>query len=268
MSKKKKNMTIEEAVGDTSGFAESQSSPKRKRIVIISGLAGIVVLLVLGIIFLSSPIKVEFYYQDGATQAVRYVVDKSTKKLENGPDDPIRTCYDFGGWYFNTDTTSGNGLFNNAEDKSLLDYVFTSKKNISLYARWTATNYKVNYNCKGNAAINTQVTNSLIEQNKKLNPETYTVKHTISNYERTMYVEELRKSDPDKYVNSADAGKNINQQIEWYTNETQKASITLNNLELSGFTFLGWFDENGNKVTELNRLDPVELNLTAQWQKN
>ena len=267
--KEKKKLTIEESVGDTSGFSsEGQSSPKRRKIVLFSGLGAIVVLIVLVILFLSSPIKVEFYYQDGATPAGRFIVDRSTKLLEDAPVDPTRNFYDFGGWYLNADTTVGSGLFNNKDNVSLTEYKFDGNKSFALYARWTATEFKVNYDCKGNANFNTQITDNLATTNKNLNPESYTIKHTLSNYEKNQYVEYLRQSDPERYVNSKDAQANVTAQLDLYTNETQKSTINLQNLSQAGWTFLGWFDSSDNKVETLNRLDPKEINLTAKWQKN
>ena len=141
---------------------------------------------------------------------------------------------------------------------------------IILYAKWTPTEYKVNYDVEGNANFNSQRIKLLQEQNitKFGNPKTYTIKHTLSDYERNSYVEYLRESDPEKYVNSADAEKNISDALEFYSNEQQKGTIKLNSLSISGWTFIGWFDEEGNEVTELNRLSPKEITLIAKWEQN
>lgn len=266
MAKEKKKMSVEEAVGDTSGINQgSQSSPKRRKIVIFSSLGAMVLLVLLIIFFLASPIKVEFYYQDGANKAERHVLDRKTMTLESAPSDPTRTYFTFGGWYFNADTTNGDGLFNNSEDTSLLEYKFQTKRTIVLYARWTATEYKITYDCKGNANLNDQRTNELEASNP--NPSSYYVKHTLTNYERIKYVEKLRQENPSKYVNSNDAEKNLADQVELYSNETQKSELSLQNLSLSGWEFLGWYDNNGNKVTSLSTLDPSDIKLTARWNK-
>ena len=130
--------------------------------------------------------------------------------------------------------------------------------------------YKINYDVEGNANFNSQRIELLQEQNitKFGNPETYTIKHTLSDYERNSYVEYLRESDPEKYVNSKDAEKNISDALEFYSNEQQKGTIKLNSLSISGWTFIGWFDEEGNEVTELNRLSPKEITLIAKWEQN
>lgn len=270
MAKEKKKMNITEAVGDTSGFNEgTQSSPKRRKIILFSSL-GVFIVFILIIIFLfKTPIKIEFYYQDGATPVGRYVVDSKTKLLEDGPQDPTRYYYIFSGWYFNSETTQGSGFYNNNDDKTLLEHKFTEGKKIILYARWVAQDYTITYDCKGNGNFNSQVVNNLETQNKNIgNPSKYTVKHTLSSYERNQYAEYLRQSDPDTYVKDKNAQTNLTNALELYVNETQKASQSLANLTQAGWTFVGWFDNDGNQVTELNRLDPKDLSLTARWQKN
>ena len=271
MSKKNKRInSITEAVGDTSGFNENGPLfGKNRKITLIAGCAGIVLLLVVAIILFTTPVKAEFKFQDNASAAERYQVSRTEGLLIEAPKDPKRTCYDFGGWYLDAKFTKG-GLFNNETDKSLLEYKFNTKVKIILYAKWTPTEYKINYDVEGNANFNSQRIELLQEQNitKFGNPKTYTIKHTLSDYERNSYVEYLRESDPEKYVNSANAEKNISDALEFYSNEQQKGTIKLNSLSISGWTFIGWFDEEGNEVTELNRLSPKEITLIAKWEQN
>lgn len=265
--KEKKNYNVNEAVGDTSGFSEgTKSTSKRKKIILFSSLGGFVLFILLIIFVFSTPTKVEFYFQDGANTAVRYVVNNKTKLLEDGPKDPTRYYYDFGGWYYNADTTKGEGYFNNNDNKSLLEHKFTESKKIVLYARWVAHDYIVTYNCKGNANFNNQVTSNLASRNT--NPSSYTVKHTLSTYERNTYADYLRSIDPNKYVNDKNAQNNLTSAIELYVNETQKPTIVLYPLTQAGWTFIGWFDDNDNQIENLDRLDPKNLNLTARWSKD
>lgn len=270
MSKKnKKQMNVIEAVGDTSGFSEQAPEfNKGRKVKLYVGLAAIVILLVFSIIFFTASVKVEFNYKDGATQTKRYVVSKSTKTLTDGPSDPTRDGYDFGGWYFDASCKKG-GLFNNSLDNSLLTYnKFSNFKTTQLIARWDPHKYSVTYDVKGNLVANSQVVSNLEKENLKVNPSYYTIKHTPLEYEINDYAEELIKSDPVKYGSDKNASTNVNNQIDIYTNECQLSSITLKDISVSGWTFLGWFDENGNKVETLDKLNPQDIKLTAKWQKN
>lgn len=271
MSKNNKRInSITEAVGDTSGFSESGLLfGKNRKITLIAGCAGLLVLIVAAILLFTTPVKAEFKFQDNASAAERYQVSRTDGMLIDAPKDPKRTCYDFGGWYLDAKFTKG-GFFNNESDQSLLEYKFNTKVKIILYAKWTPTEYKVTYDVKGNANFSTQRVENLLEDNitKFGNPTTYTIKHTLSEYERNAYVEYLRARDPEKYVNSSNAEKNLSDALEFYANEQQKGTIKLNPLTMSGWTFIGWFDAEGNQVEELNRLSPKEITLTARWEQN
>lgn len=269
MSKKQKRvMSVTEAVGDTSGFNETAPIfDKKRKITVISSLAGIVVLLVVALIMFTTPVKAEFKLQDNASTSERYQVSRTDGLLIDAPADPKRTYYDFAGWYLTPDCT-GVGLFNNDNDKSLLEYKFNTSTKIALYAKWTPTEFKVNYDVKGNANFNSSRVEMLNEQNLSLNPATYSVKHTLLDYEKQAYADYLRESNPEKYVNASNAQAALLEQIDFYSNESQKASIPLKEISVKGWTFLGWFDDEGNQVTSLDKLYPAEINLTAKWEQN
>ncbi len=269
MSKKdKKIKNVNEAVGDTSGFNENiPAFDKKRKITLIASLIGIVVLVVFSIIFLTTPVKAEFIYRDGATKNERFQVSRTDGLLEKAPKDPSRNHYYFAGWYLNDKFTIG-GLYNNDEDQSLLEYTFKTSSKITLYAKWLPTEYKVTYDVKGNANINDSRVSTLNELNSTLNPTTYSLKHTLEEYEKEAYVEYLRELDPETYINSPNAQKNITDKLEFYSNEAQKASINLKPLSMNGWIFVGWFDDEGNEVTSLSKLDPKEINLTAKWEQN
>lgn len=271
MSKKdKKIKNVTEAVGDTSGFNENiPAFDKKRKITVIASLVGIALLVVFSIIFLTTPVKAEFVYRDGSSQNTRYQVSRTDGLLEDAPKDPTRNYFNFAGWYLNDKFTIG-GLFNNEEDQSLLEYTFKTSSKITLYAKWLPTEFKVNYDVKGNNAdiFSNRVANKLRANNESINPITYTVKHTLEEYEREAYVEYLRETDPETYVNSPNAQKNLTDKLEFYANESQKASIELKPLSVEGWTFIGWFDDEGNQVTSLSKLEPTEINLTARWEQN
>ena len=269
MSKKQKRiMTVTEAVGDTSGFNETAPAFDNKRkVTVFASLAGIVILLVVALVMFTTPIKAEFKLQDNSSKSERYQVSRTDGLLVEAPQDPKRSFYDFAGWYLTADCT-GEGLFNNDENKSLLEYKFNTKSQITLYAKWTATEFKVNYDVEGNANFNSSRVQNLLEQNLQVNPATYTVKHTLLDYERNEYADYLRKTNPDKYVNASNAQAALLDQIEFFANESQKSTIYLKEISVSGWTFIGWFDDNGNQVTSLDKLMPKEINLTARWEQN
>lgn len=280
MSKKdKKIKSITESVGDTSGFDDQAPKfDKKRKITLIAGISGIVVLLVFAIIFFVTPVTVEFIYLDNATTNEHYRLSKTTGLLEEAPKDPTKPNYYFAGWYFSDNFTNGE-LYNNDKDKSLLEYKFSTKNKVTLYAKWLPIEYEITYDIQGKGEyrcyFNEEKMTNLKELNKKINPKSYSVKHELKEYEKTAYVEYLRELDPDKYVKSKDAEKNINNALEFYSNEAQKSSVILNGfndyleeLDIQGWTFLGWFDENGNQVTELNKQSPKALNLTARWEQN
>ena len=272
MSKKQKRiMSVTEAVGDTSGFNETAPIfDKKRKITVFASLAGIIVLLVVSIIMFTTPVKAEFKFQDNASTSERYQVSRSDGLLIDAPADPKRTYYDFAGWYLTADC-KGEGLFNNDNNKSLLEYKFNTSSKISLYAKWTATEFKINYDVKGNANLSSSRVEALEELNLGLNPATYSVKHTLLDYERNEYAEYLRETNPEKYVNASNAQEALLEQIEFYANEAQKSTISLKDITVKGWTFLGWYDNpeyEGDPITSLDKLDPKEVTLIARWEQN
>ena len=106
MAKKKYN--VQDAVGDTSGFNDTpHSSSKKRKITLFIGLGGIVALIVICCIILTTPVKIEFKYNDLSKQSERYQINKSTGLITNAPSDPTKKFYEFGGWYLNSSYTIG-----------------------------------------------------------------------------------------------------------------------------------------------------------------
>ena len=54
----------------------------------------------------------------------------------------------------------------------------------------------------------------------------------------------------------------------YYKDSEKKTITTFPMLEYAGWTFIGWFDDEGNQVTTLDKLKPTEINLTAYWEQN
>lgn len=271
MAKKKYN--VQDAVGDTSGFNDTpHSSSKKRKITLFIGLGGIVALIVICCIILTTPVKIEFKYNDLSKQSERYQVNKSTGLITNAPSDPTKKFYEFGGWYLNSSYTIGP-LFNNDENKSLLEYKFSTRRNSTLYARWKIKEYKIEYDVVGNASFNSQIEEMLQKINNNKNLSSYTYQHELTEADRNEYVENLRIEDPEKYVNSPNAAANIEEALEKYAKEAPLNSIEIKAISLeeinkNGWTFEGWVDEDGKIVTSLDKHSPKDVKLTARWKKN
>lgn len=279
MSKHNK-MTIQEAVGDTSGYSDIKRNPRTKKITVIASLVGIAILIIVCIFLFTSPKKVEFKYQDLSKPSERYILDKETNKLLDAPKDPKKTYFDFCGWYLSSDYKD-TPLFNNEEDSSLKDFVFPNNKTLTLYAKWTPTVYKVTYVLEGikidggsdyRINVSDEILKKLALANSSLLPSTYTYSHEVEEFELDVLVQELREKDPDKYVNSPDAFKNVNDAITQYKNDASISVINLptkdnNPLEIAGWVFLGFYDENDKLVEQIDKRNPRDMVIYAHWTR-
>ena len=61
-------------------------------------------------------------------------------------------------------------------------------------------------------------------------------------------------------------GTNAESNPENYTIETE--TITLSDASKDGYIFAGWYDENGDKVTQIPSDTAKDINVTAKWVKN
>ncbi|MEE1290214.1 MAG: InlB B-repeat-containing protein, partial [Spirochaetota bacterium] len=62
-----------------------------------------------------------------------------------------------------------------------------------------------------------------------------------------------------------DGGTNAESNPTSYTVETD--TIILANATKNGYAFLGWYDENGDKVTQITKGTTEEITVTAEWQE-
>lgn len=187
-----------------------------------------------------------------------------------------RTGYTFAGWNKKADGTSTN-YANKANFKNL-----TAKNNGTayLYAQWNAINYTITYNL--NEGINNE-----------LNPETYTIKDsvTLSNPTRDGYVFLGWYSDsefknkvntikvgtignktfyakwevaPNNIIYHLDGG--VNNPLNVNTFKVDE-SVTLNNPTKRGYTFLGWYTDSEfqNEITEISMGTTTDIELYAKW---
>lgn len=264
MSLKKRINTVNEAVGDTSGFNDQAPAfDKKRKITLCCGLAGIVLLIVVAAIFLVTPNQVEFKFQDLTSKASeRHVVSRETLQLTSAPEDPTNTHYIFSGWYLNSNYT-GDALFNNENDDSLLKFKFKGKNTV-LYAKWVPYEYSITYDVKGNGNFNTSRVEELEIQNLSVNPKTYTFSHIPTSFEQQAYAEKLREENPEKYSNP-DA---LLTQLDVFIKQSQLKELELKPISVKGWTFEGWYDEDGNKVEKLDRYQPKDIKLIAKWSQN
>ena len=74
---------------------------------------------------------------------------------------------------------------------------------------------------------------TLEELNLSINPATYSVKHTLLDYERNEYAEYLRETNPEKYVNASNAQEALLEQINKYNEEYFLGTTTLTEEEIN-----------------------------------
>ena len=250
----KKNITVEEAVGDTSGYQEKKSWDKKRKITLISSLVGIVLVIVISIFLFTTPRKIDFKFEDGATNAVRYEVNKHTNLLIDAPKDPKRTFFEFKGWFTDKECTNG-GYFNNDKDKSLTEVNLDGIN--ALFAKWEPVKYEISYDF--------DIYPFEPSYAKNPNPDYITIKHEATSYEINEFAESLRQKDPDKYVTGKDAIKNLNRAIEIFKDTSKLSERVLAEPSYPGYTFVNWVDQNGKVITTLSQTDPQSVKLTAQW---
>lgn len=265
--KNNKKYDVTEAVGDTSGFNEKNGAfDKKKKITVYASIAGIILLVVFSCLFLTTPIKAEFNFQDGMNPTSRFEISRGTGHLSSAPEDPTRSYYTFDGWYTNPTFTKGP-YFNQEGENNILDVKFPTTSNITFYAKWSPTKFTITYDLKGNINnINEQSLEKIVNNNIT----SYMIKHDVTESERNDYVEYLRSTNKELYVDSPNAEKNISEAIELYTHTCKLGQRPLEDISLPGYTFLGWFynlsDE--NPVTELSQVEPKNITLHAKWSKN
>ena len=196
-----------------------------------------------------------------------------------------RTQYTFDGWYYwlndekKTLTSDvdkdGNTIYNL--------YGSTLSSNIELYTAWTEIplgNFAVTFNSMGGSPVDNQI----IEENscatKPADPEragyTFGGWYTNSDYDSdtydfvtpvtapiTLYAKWTINTYTITYSGIDEDATNPNADINTYTVESN--TISLADASKTGYTFDGWFDAEGNKVTSIDKGSTGNKTFTAQW---
>ncbi len=178
---------------------------------------------------------------------------------------PLKTDYTFGGWYVNE----------NLEGEPVEMIVKGASGNIDLYAKWIAREYSIIYDYREGETCD--------------NPTTYTVdtndftlvEPQKSGYDFVGWFDEngdkiitIRKGSRGNlalhavwtatvYTITFDStGGSAASEIK-YTVENE--TVTLSQPERTGYTFTGWFDENGKKYETVSGNMQKNISLKAEW---
>ena len=192
-----------------------------------------------------------------------YTIDTNRITLNN----PIRTGYDFTGWTYNGETVT-------EIDPNWID-------NITLIANWKIHDYSITYELNGGT-------------NDSSNPSSYTVESSTINlkdatrygynfdgwYKDPSFTDEITTIHNGSYGNLVIYAKwqpitysityNLNGGVNSQNNPssyTVEDNITFASPTKTGYTFLGWFDNNGNQVTSIEKGTTGVLTLTARWNE-
>lgn len=205
----------------------------RRRIIIFGGLGVLVLLIVLAIIIFQTPKTVTFSTGVG-TNIDAMVIDDDGHITK--PADPIRTGWDFGGWY-----TNPNHFWEKGIDPINIDE-YTFKEHTTLYAKWTLHRYQVTYILNGGRWSEAIAPNV---------PYEYVTKH----------------NDPEDYSWEYDF-PTIAGNIPQFDLGRANTPITLLEPIRDGYNFDGWYDNpdfTGSRIEKLNNVSPTDITLYAKW---
>lgn len=221
------------------------------------------------------------YNLDGGVQNPKnpsvYYINSKTIKLKN----PVKEGYTFLGWY--TDAKFKNKITKISKG---------TQKDLKLYARWQANQYKVTYVGNGatSGTMNTKVT---CKYDKKY-------KVSANKFKRTNYIFDgwntkkngtgIAVKDGAKFKNlTADNNKTVKLYAQWkkitytityeldggvmteenpavYDAETE--TFQLKDPVKTGYVFLGWYTEPSftNKITQITKGTKINYTLYAKWE--
>ena len=173
------------------------------------------------------------------------------------PEDPTKTGYEFDGWYWDKDEWNKPFTAN-----SLLDAPISS--NMSVYAKWNPISYTATFYADGTQVgtssftiEDTSIANAPDVPHKDGYEGVWTYEIKAENISVNAVYTPLMYSI--SYDNTKGATNNN------VTEYNIEQSIELNELALSGYTFLGWFDGN-TKIDEINVGNFGNITLTAKWE--
>lgn len=191
---------------------------------------------------------------------------------------PTKTGYNFLGWYtdqalttlFSVDS-SGNSIFPNQDT--------------TLYAKWEPIVYTINYQLYGGTAVNNPTTftieSSLTINNPARLGSTFLGWYLDANFQTPLVINNQNQAtiplaNTTLYAKWDQQGYTITYQLNGGSNHPDNPplytittpTITLNPPKLIGYTFVGWLDEQGNRITSIVAGSTGNRVLTAQYMVN
>lgn len=195
------------------------------------------------------------FFADGETY---HTVKTNGAEAITLPTNPGKTGYSFDGWYFDKDVWA-----NEFNENSLTNNPI--KSDTTVYAKFTAIEYNAIFK-SGETIVDTVKftveTKSIAEP---IIPERAGYSAKWENY--TFAANDIIVNAVYSVINynivynNADGVENTNPSV--YNIET--ATINLAEVSKEGYTFDGWFDKDGNKITEIVKGTTGDIELTARW---
>lgn len=207
------------------------------------------------------------YVLNGGTNSpfnpTSYTIDSGQIAL----NEPTRTGYDFLGWTYNGKTVT-------EVDPAWIE-------NVTLVANWRAHTYSITYELNGGTNNSSNPTTYTIESN------TITLKDPSRNgydfsgwYKTSAFSDQVTEiiggshGDLVLYAKWTPIVYSITYNLDGGTDNpsnpstyTIESSFALSSPSKTGYTFLGWFDDSGNKVTSIAVGTTGALTLTAHWNE-
>lgn len=191
----------------------------------------------------------------------KYTVESDSLTLGS----PVKANYSFGGWYVNE----------NFEGESVAMIVKGTSGNLDLYAKWIACEYSIAYDYRDGEICD--------------NPTSYTVdsediilaaSHKFG-YDFVGWIDGA--GNKVEVIRKGSSG-NLILHAEWspiefsivlngangscpttLTYTIENKTVTLPKIARAGYTFAGWFDEDGNKYETVSGSTQKNVSLTAKW---
>ena len=209
---------------------------------------------------------VNYILNDGTndlSNPTSYTIDSNRITLNN----PTRTGYDFTGWTYNGETVT-------EIDPNWIE-------DVTLVANWSIHNYSITYELNGGT-------------NSSSNPSIYTIESSTITlkdatrygynfdgwYKDSSFIGKITTINNGSYGNLVIYAKwkpitysisyNLNGGVNSSNNPssyTVEDNITFSVPTKTGYTFLGWFDNNGSQVISITAGTTGALTLTARWNE-
>ena len=201
---------------------------------------------------------------NGSNNPTSYTMDSNSLTLS----DPTRTGYNFLGWQY-------KGKYVTEVNPSWIE-------NITLDAIWNATTYSISYELNEGTNNSSNPTNYTIESNTITLSDPTRTGYTFDGWYKTSTfsdkVEQITKGsygDLTLYAKWTPISYSITYNLDGGTNNsdnpstyTIESTLALFAPTKTGYTFTGWFDNNGNQFSQITPGMTGTLTLTAHWSAN